>query len=363
MTAAIATPAIPAPHARTSIGPSGSSPWAWSSCSPSSPWSSRSWCRPVDPAWPGASSACGIGAHRRRGPRGHSRRRHRASSAPRRLGGVTATPPGSWADPQPARPRPGWPAPVRDADAADVRLRVPRRRPRPVSRRARARPADHRDRPDADADRRHPDLAVADDERRSVRPSPRPRRRRRPDDRRRHRVRLHELGAAADPGRDDRRHLADRQRGRPVPRRRAGGAVPDGPRRPPDADLRLVQPRRATSRPPPAPWRPVSSARSCSTAAGRRSTPTARSSSATPLIGLAMVVGFWRARSRDRGAATRGGDRRDPAPARPRALEADRPQAVGPVLDRCLRRRLHPAEPDGVLVPHAVGRRSGASSG
>ena len=57
------------------------------------------------------------------------------------------------------------------------------------------------------------------------------------------------------------------------------------------------------------------------------------------------------ARPGDRGAAARGEHRRDPAPARARSLEEDRPQAVGPVLARRLRRRLHPAEPDGLLVP------------
>ena len=36
------------------------------------------------------------------------------------------------------------------------------------------------------------------------------------------RLRVHELGPAAHPRRRDRRHLADRQRGRAVPRRRAG---------------------------------------------------------------------------------------------------------------------------------------------
>ena len=44
------------------------------------------------------------------------------------------------------------------------------------------------------------------------------------DGRGRGRLRLHELGPAADPGRRDRGDLPDRQRGRAVPRRRAGGA-------------------------------------------------------------------------------------------------------------------------------------------
>ncbi len=93
-------------------------------------------------------------------------------------------------------------------------------------------------------DRRHDHLAVADHARGSVRPAACPGGRCRPDGPRRGRVRVYQLGAAADPRRRDRGHLADRQRGRPVPRRRAGGPVADRPRRPPDGDVRLVQPRR-----------------------------------------------------------------------------------------------------------------------
>ena len=100
------------------------------------------------------------------------------------------------------------------------------------------------------------------------------------------RLRAHRLAAAAHPRGDDRGHLADRQRGRPVPRRRAGRPVADragpsaGPPRSPGTTSS------ATSRRPPARSPPGCSARSCWIEAWRRSMPTARSSSAMPLIGL-----------------------------------------------------------------------------
>ena len=61
-------------------------------------------------------------------------------------------------------------------------------------------------------------------------------------------------------------------------------------------------------------------------------------------------------RRRRRRSSTDGIRRRS----RPRSLEGRRAQAVGPVLARRLRRRVHPAEPDGLLVPHPVRRRPGA---
>ena len=105
-------------------------------------------------------------------------------------------------------------------------------------------PLGDRRRADADARRRRRHLAVADDARRPVRPSPGARRQQPADARRRGGVRGDGLASAAHRGRHRRRHLADRQRGRPVPRRRAGGAHRGRPGPAPDRDLRLVQPRR-----------------------------------------------------------------------------------------------------------------------
>ena len=68
----------------------------------------------------------------------------------------------------------------------------------------------------------------------------------------------------------------------PVPGRRTGGAVPDGPRRSSDRDVRLVQPRRVRRDGDRGARRRACSARRSSTAAWRRSMPTGRSSSATP---------------------------------------------------------------------------------
>ena len=97
--------------------------------------------------------------------------------------------------------------------------------------------------------------------------------------------------------------------------------------------------------------------------ARRRSTPTARSSSATRSIGLAdgaRASGGSARPSRRRRPRPR---RRHPAPARTRALaRASSLELSVAVLARRLRRRLHPAEPDGLLVPPPVRRRAGASS-
>ena len=76
------------------------------------------------------------------------------------------------------------------------------------------------------------------------------------------------------------------------------------------------------------------------------------------LIGLVMVVGFWQL---DKGVeappreASTDGIRRRLGLGR---SKSGRPQAVGPVLARRLRWRVHPAEPDGLLVPHPVRGRS-----
>ena len=114
----------------------------------------------------------------------HSRRPSRAGArpvdSPRRDPG---RPPDPGPRREPARARSRRPPAVRDADAPDVRLRLPGGRPRPLPRGRRPRPAGDRDRPDPDADRRHDHLALADDQRRPVRPAPRARRRRGPDDR------------------------------------------------------------------------------------------------------------------------------------------------------------------------------------
>ena len=55
---------------------------------------------------------------------------------------------------------------------------------------------------------------------------------------------LDERRRAPDPRGDDRRHQPERQRGRAVPRDRAGGAQRDDPGRAADRHVRLVQPRR-----------------------------------------------------------------------------------------------------------------------
>ena len=58
--------------------------------------------------------------------------------------------------------------------------------------------------------------------------------------------------------------------------------------------------------------------------------------------------------------AERAGRRRDrPAPGPGSAVARDRRPAVGPVRPGCVRRRVHPAEPDGLLVPPPVRRGAG----
>ena len=92
----------------------------------------------------------------------------------------------------------------------------------------------------------------------------------------------------------------------------------------------------------------------------RRSTPTARSSSATR-----SSASRWWSASGGSGPAIEAppakvstdGIRRRFGLGRSKGVGA---QAVGPVLARRLRWRLHPAEPDGLLVPHPVRRRPGA---
>ena len=142
-----------------------------------------------------------------------------------------------------------------------------------------------------------------------------------------HRLRLDRAVAVADRRRDHRRHQPERQRGRPVPGRRAGVAEPDDPRRAPDRDVRLVQPRGLRRDRGRARWRRASSARRSSRPAWRRPTPTARSSSATPLVGLVMVVAVLAGRRGRRGAAGRRRRRRDPPPPRAAPVAADRRSA------------------------------------
>ena len=125
------------------------------------------------------------------------------------------------------------------------------------------------------------DLAVADDQRGPLRSPPGAGRRGPADGRRRARVRAHRLGAAADPRGDDRGHLADRQRGRAVPRGRAGRVVADRPRRPADRDVRLVQPRRVRRDRDGGAGARACSARRCWARAGAGRRLPRRSSSAT----------------------------------------------------------------------------------
>ena len=176
---------------------------------------------------------------------------------------------------------------------------------------------------------------------------------------RRGRVRLDELGPAAHPCRRDRRHLADRQRGRALPGGGTGRAVADGPRPSPNGDVRLVQPRRLRrdgvrgarrrlAEPGPAGRRHGPGRR---VPRDRRRLRPHRDRDGRRV--LAREPGRRSPTGRDRG-------RRHPSTARAPQVEADRPSAVGPLLHRCLRRRLHPAEPDGVLVPRAVRRGAGA---
>ena len=174
------------------------------------------------------------------------------------------------------------------------------------------------------------------------------------------RLRRHELGAAAHPGRRDRRHLTDRQRGRSVPRRRAGGPHPDGPGQPQDGDVRLVQPRRLRrhrdGRAGGGPAQPGAHRRRGD---GGRRLPRDRHR----LRGHRRGDGdrLLAARRGDRSPAASRGGRGHPAAVRARALEVDRPAPVAPVLARRFRWWLHPAEPDRLLVPPRVRGRAGGA--
>ena len=263
---------------------------------------------------------------------------------------------------EPSRPRPGRPGPVRDADAADVRLRIPRRRPRPVSRRPQPRRLDDRGRAHPHAHRRHDHLALADDARRSAGAAPRARGRVDPDGGRRRRVRGHRLGAAAHRRGDDRGHLADRQRGRSVPRHRAGRPVADRARHPAHGHVRLVQPRRL---PRDGQWRargragqpaPAGSGRAHGgrLPGGRHRLRRDRSGHGGRLLA---------ARRRHRAAAPGTNAGRHPRALRPASIATRRLPAVGPLLARRVCGRVHPAKPDGVLVPRPVRRGAGGPRG
>ena len=176
------------------------------------------------------------------------------------------------------------------------------------------------------------------------------------------RLRVHELAAAAHPRRRDRRHLADRQRGRarssPSSRRRSARPSPTagGRRRSPGTTSS------ATSRRRRARSAPGCSARRCidgGLVAARRLPRDRRRLRASS--GSRWSIGFWRLGRAIEAPPAAAADRRHPAPSRPRPLEGRRAQAVGPVLDRRVRRRVHPAEPDGLLVPPPVRRRPGAA--
>ena len=127
-------------------------------------------------------------------------------------------------------------------------------------------------------------------------------------------------------------------------------------------DLRLVQPRRVRRDGDRGARRPGSSARCCSMAAWAPVDAYRAVVIGYAVIGLAMVVGFWRLdaaiEAPPREASTDGIRRR---------LGLGRSKKIVLKLSvlfshRRLRWRVHPAEPDGVLVPHAVRRRAGASS-
>ena len=72
------------------------------------------------------------------------------------------------------------------------------------------------------------------------------------------------------------------------------------------------------------------------------------------LIGIVMAGRVLAAGRGHRGSAGHGPGRRHPSTPRAGPITGGRAAPVAPVLARCLRRRVHPAEPHGVLVPHAV---------
>ena len=131
------------------------------------------------------------------------------------------------------------------------------------------------------------------------------------------------------------------------------------PGRAPDGDLRLVQPgrlrvatatgalRRGPAQPGPAGWRAATG--------GCLPRHRDRLRRDRARDGDRVLA----ARRSHRSADQQGRRRWHPAPLRARALEGRRPAPVAALLDRCVRRRVHPAEPDGLLVPSPVRRRAG----
>jgi hypothetical protein len=198
---------------------------------------------------------------------------------------------------------------------------------------------------------------VADDQRRPLRAAADPHRRVGADDRGGIAFAFTSWVPAADPGRRHRRHLADGNEVGPFLAIEQAGPEPDDPGQPPDPDVRLVQPRGYVATATGAlgagllsqalldsGWAPLDAYRAIVIGYA--------------LLGLVMVVGFWQL---DQGVeappreASTDGIRRRLGLGR---SKAGRPQAIGPVLARRLRWRVHPAEPDGLLVPHPVRGRS-----
>ena len=141
---------------------------------------------------------------------------------------------------RPSRHRPA----VRDAEPAHVRVRVPGRRPGPLSRGRGARRGGGRPPAHAHAAGRCRDLAPADDPGRPVRPAAHAVPRLPADARRGARVRLVDRVPGAPGCRDPGRAEPQRERGRAVPRHRAGVARAARRCEGPDVHVRQVPGRR-----------------------------------------------------------------------------------------------------------------------
>ena len=81
------------------------------------------------------------------------------------------------------------------------------------------------------------------------------------------------------------------------------------------------------------------------------------------VIGLVMARRLLAARRRHRGPAAGTDERRRPGGARPAPVARRGPPPVGALLPRRVRGRVHPAEPDGLLVPPPVRGRAGGPRG
>ena len=210
----------------------------------------------------------------------------------------------------------------------------------------------------ADAPGRRGDLAVADDPRRPDRPAARPARGRCPDARGGPRVRGHARVRGAGGRGDDRRHQPQRQRGRPVPGRRAGVARASWS--PADAGRSVFARYQLVGSFATAIGALVAGA-IAQLAIDRRRVPSRRVSAGHRRL-RAGRASSWRSCScgsvpAHRGAAARRPGRAHPDAPRAASLAARRGQPVGAVRARRVRGRLRHRE-----LHRASGSRSGSGS-